>query len=72
MSTFQSHQLLLACFYSCLFPLCRPMLDDRSLFSLAGEMFNEILGLVTEFRQIQAQKKVNIFIRKVTNSGELR
>lgn len=48
------------------------MLDDRSLFSLAGEMFNEILGLVTEFRQIQAQKKVNIFIKKVTNSGELR
>lgn len=48
------------------------MLDDRSLFSLGGEMFNEILGLVTEFRQIQAQKNVNIFIRKVTSSGELR
>lgn len=52
--------------------LCRPKLHGRNLFSLAGEIFNKILGLVTEFRKIQARNKVKIFIRKNTSSGESR
>jgi len=44
--------------------LCRPKLDGRSLFSLAGEMFNKILGLVTEFRQIQVGKRWKFLLAK--------
>lgn len=46
--------------------------DGRSWFNLAGEVFNKILGLVTEFSQIQAGKKVVIFIGEDSSGGELR
>lgn len=52
--------------------LCRAKLDGRSWFSLSGEMFYKILELMTEFSQIQAGKKVTIFIRKYSSDGELR
>lgn len=52
--------------------LCRAKLDGRSWFSLSGEMSYKIPGLMTEFSQIQAGKKMTIFIRKYSSDGELR
>lgn len=63
-----------SCSWSSFIPVCvlfhRAKLDGRSWFNLAGEMFNKIAGLVTVFSQIQAGKKVTIFIRKYSSGGE--
>ncbi|OPJ82952.1 hypothetical protein AV530_010405 [Patagioenas fasciata monilis] len=42
--------------------LVLPKLHGRSLFNLAGEIFNNILGLVTEFRKIPARNKLLLHV----------
>lgn len=70
MCAFQSHP---SCswlvFIPVFVPLDKPKVNDRTLFSLVGEVFNTILGLVAEFRQIQSGKKVKMFTGEDNKTG---